>query len=117
MTPPNNQVVNANRNQGNRTDSIHQVSGKAKRHSLYLVQQDEERLRQEVLLVAKEEEEVLVAKAQQEASDDEKGKRGDHTEVPIRAVLHRIRPTIHEKAFPQQSQGQVVSLPSRYTGR
>ena len=75
--------------------------------SLGLVQQVEERLRQEVLLAAKaqqeeEEEEVLVAKGRQEASDDEKGKRGGHTEDPIRAVLLRIRPTIHEKAFPQQ---------------
>ncbi len=53
-------------------------------------------------LVAKEEEEVLVAKGRQEASDDEKGKRGGHTEDPIRAVLLRIRPTIHEKAVLQQ---------------
>ena len=66
MTPPNNQVVNANRDQGNRTDSIDQVSGQTKRHSLGLVQQDEERLRQEVL---------LVAKAQQEEEEEEEEQR------------------------------------------
>jgi hypothetical protein len=75
MTSPNNQVVNTNRDQGNRTDSIHQVPGKAKRHSLGLVQQDEERLRQE-LLVAKAEQEqeeggLLVAKAQQQEEEQQ----------------------------------------------